>query len=179
MAQETGVVFFFFSVNQNCCHSFIFINPNPEGNVQCLIFQNMCFSSPKKSAGFYEAKKFKCIWFGRRGILWVLGGPCGKWACFRFAIVIRSRETGRYFPWNTSLELNPGTGALFVKTLSFIQEMRMFTHHEKFNRYFSFREKCRQPELKKVVLRILQVGWSTENSKTVSATYGDYHFYLV
>lgn len=151
MAQEIGVVSFFFVANQNCCHSLIFINPNPEGNIQPLIFQNTCFSSPKKAAGFYEAKKFKCVWFGKRGILWVLGGLCGKWPFFRSAIVIRSRVTGRYFPWNTSLELNPGTGALFVKTLSFLKEMYLFTYHKKFNRYFSFREKCRQLELKKVV----------------------------
>lgn len=179
MAQEVGVVSFFFSANQNCCHSLIFINPNPEGNIQPLVFQNMCFSSPKKAAGFYEAKKFKCIWFGRRGILRVLGGLCGKWPFFRSAIVIRSWVTGRYFPWNTSLELNPGTGALFVKTLSFLKEMYLFTHHKKFNRYFSFREKCRQLELNKVALRILQVRRSTENWKTLSATYGVWHFKLL
>lgn len=62
MAQEIGVVSFFFSTNQNCFHSLIFINPNPEGNIQPLILHNMCFSSPKKkAAGFYEAKRFKCI----------------------------------------------------------------------------------------------------------------------
>jgi len=61
MAQEIGVVSFFFSANQNCYHSLIFINLNPEGNIQPLFFQNTHFSSPKKAAGFYEAKNFKCI----------------------------------------------------------------------------------------------------------------------
>lgn len=177
MAQEIGVVSFFFSANKNCCHPLIFINPNPEGNIQLLIFQKTCFfSPPKKAPVFYEAKKFNCIWFGRRGILQVLRGLCGKWPYFRSATVIRSRVTGRCFPWKTSLELNPGTGALFVKTLSFLKEMYLFTHHKKFKRYFSFRDKCEWLELKKVIFCILQVRGSTEKKGTVSAAYGVFHF---
>lgn len=49
MAQEIGVVSFFFSANKNCCHPLIFINPNPQGNIQLLIFQNMCFFSCPKN----------------------------------------------------------------------------------------------------------------------------------
>lgn len=150
MAREIGVVSIFFSTNQKCFHSLIFINLNPEGNIQPLVLHSMCFSSPKKAAGFYEANRFKCIWFGRREILRVLWGLCGKWPFFRSAIVIRSRVTGRYFPWSTSLELNPGTGASFVKTPSFLKEMYLFTNHKKFNRYFSCRQNYRQTDLPKV-----------------------------